>query len=84
MNEIKIKISSIIREAVIWAVLLVVAFLTNVYAIITYDGQWPELISQLHVVFILSVVYYVILAIIRAIVHGIKFIVKRWVIPAKA
>ncbi len=82
MKEITIKVSSFKREFVIWGVLLVVAFLTNIYAISTHGGQWSELVSQLHIVLILSIVYYGFFALIRAIVYGIILVVKRMVLPA--
>ena len=81
MKEITIKSSTIFKEILIWGVLLVVAFLTNVYAINKYGGQWDELFSQLHVVFILSVVYYVIAALVRVILYLLIKLVKQWIIP---
>lgn len=82
MKEIRIKVTSIIREVVIWVALLIAAFFTNVYAISTYDGQWSELFSQLHVVFIISAVYYVLLVLLRLIVFGIYKAARLWVLPA--
>ncbi|MDG5767707.1 hypothetical protein QA596_09540 [Balneolales bacterium ANBcel1] len=82
MKEIRIKVSSIWREVLIWVIMLAVAFLTNVYAIRTYDGQWSELISQLHIVLLLSVVYYVLLAVLRLIIRGVYLLISRLLIPA--
>lgn len=82
MKEIRIKVSSIFREIVIWFILLIAAFLTNVHAINKYDGQWTELWSQFHVVLILSVVYYVLAVILRGIIYGIFKMTKAWIIPA--
>jgi len=79
MEEIKIKVSSVLRELFIWLVMLVVAFITNVYAIITYDGQWGELFTQLHIVFLLSIFYYLILLILRLIIKGVLILVRRFV-----
>lgn len=76
MQDVTLKGSSIIREIRIWLVLLLVAFLTNMYAIISYNGQWAELITQWHVVLILSVVLYVFLWIIRGLVRGVLFIIR--------
>jgi len=81
MKDLTIKASSIIRELLIFAGMLVAAFLTNVYAIWVHDGQWGELISQLHIVLLLSVVYYVLLVVIRLIIRGIMLLVKRFVNP---
>lgn len=70
MREFTIKGSSIIREILIWVGLLILAFFTNVYAISVYDGQWSELRTQLHIVLLLSLVYYLVVALIRAFVFG--------------
>lgn len=68
MNEICIKVSSIKRELWIWFALLWVAVVVNIYAILSYDGQWWELFSQLHVVLILSVVFYFLALLLRGLV----------------
>ena len=80
MSDIRIKISSVKKEALIWVILVLAGFLMNVYAIILYDGKWSELYSQLHIVLLLSVVLYVLLVIIRGTIHIIKYITRRWVI----
>jgi len=77
MKDLHITGTTLVREFRIWLILLLVAFLTNVYSIIAYDGQWDELVSQLHVVLILSVVYYLIAWILRGLYRGIKAIAAR-------
>jgi len=79
MEEIKIKVSSILRELFVWLVMLLLAFITNIYAIFTYDGQWGELVTQLHIVLLLSIFYYVVLLILRLILKGILLIARRFV-----
>ena len=79
MKEIRIKISSVLRELAIWLLMLILAFFTNVYAIMIHDGQWGELVSQLHIVFLLSFFYYIGLGIIRLIILGVYRLVKRFV-----
>lgn len=76
MKDVTLKGSSIIREIRIWLVLLLVAFLTNIYAIISYNGHWAELITQWHVVLILSVVLYAFLWIFRGLVRGVLFVIR--------
>lgn len=77
MKDLHITSTTLLREFRIWAGLLLLAFLTNVYAIIIHDGQWSELLSQLHVVLILSMVYYLFSWIARGLYRGIKTIVVR-------
>lgn len=77
MKDLHIPASTLVREFRILVILLILAFLTNVYAILIHDGQWSELVTQLHVVLILSVVYYVFSWILRGIYIGIKAIFVR-------
>jgi len=79
MEEIKIKVSSILRELFVWLVMLLMAFITNIYAIFTYDGKWGELVTQLHIVLLLSIFYYMVLLIFRLIIKGILLIARRFV-----
>lgn len=81
MKVITIKVSSIIREFVIWIVALAVAFYTNVYAIREFDAPWSELWSQLHVVVILSFVYFILFALIRLVVYAVILIVQKGIKP---
>ncbi len=78
MKDITIRSSSIIRELLILLAMLIAAIFTNVYAIHTYDGQWGELLSQIHIVLILSVVYYLIVALVRSIIYGVYKIVLQF------
>lgn len=77
MKDITIKASTIRRELYVLLAMLILAFLTNVYAIISYGGQWSELISQLHIVVALTIFYYIFVGIIRLIVAGIRKLIVR-------
>ena len=77
MNEIRIQVSSIKRELWIWFALLWVAVVVNIYAILAYEGQWGELFSQLHVVLILSVVFYFITLLLRDMVCFFMWLFRR-------
>lgn len=72
MKDITIKVSSIVKELKIWMFLVILAFLTNVYAITKFEGQWLELYSQLHIILILSVFYYVVVLLLRGILFGVR------------
>lgn len=84
MKVITIKVRSIIREIIIWIVLFGAAFYTNIYAIRKFEAPWEELWSQIHVVFILSAVYFVIFAIVRLILYALYIPVRKYVVPAIA
>lgn len=77
MKDLKIEGTSIIRELLMWGLFFIIAFLTNVFAISFYEGQWSELYSQLHIVFILSIVYYFVALLIRGLISGIKAWINR-------
>jgi len=72
MNDIIIKRSVLRRELRLWLILLLCAIGINIYAIIIHEGHWIELITQFHIVFILSIFFYVIIALPRGIYYLIK------------
>lgn len=59
------------------ALALVLAVLTNVYAILTYDGQWIELLTQWQVTIVLGALYYAVGWIIRGLIAGIRALSAR-------
>ncbi|MEX0686112.1 MAG: hypothetical protein WD098_08905 [Balneolales bacterium] len=65
MKDLIITQSHLAKEMKYVIAFLVIGFLMNVYAIISYDGQWQELFTQLHVVFVLSLVLYFITGLVR-------------------
>lgn len=77
MKDIQIKSSSIKREIIICLILFAASNLLNGYAILLHDGTWSELITQLHVVLVVSVVLYLFLAMIRGIMYGIRSLVRK-------
>jgi hypothetical protein len=77
MKDLVISKGRIKKELIIWAGCMCIAFLTNVYAIIKYEAGWGELFSQLNVVIILSIPFYVLGIVIRMIHVAYKRIIKR-------
>lgn len=77
MKDITIRASSMAREFKIWGFLVILALLTNAYAILEFEGQWSELYSQLHVILILSVIYYVIVLLLRGAIGVVRFLYER-------
>jgi len=73
MKDLIIKASVLKKELKLWIILLIGAFFVNVYAIIVHSGGWVEMITQLHVVIILSLVLYLLTVIFRL----IKYISRR-------
>ncbi len=77
MKDLTIKAETLKREGIILLILFGVAVLVNVYAIITLDGSFIELFTQLGWTVFIAVVLYVLSGIVRGIVHGIRYLVKK-------
>jgi hypothetical protein len=56
------------REFIIWMIAFLFANLLNVYGIIHYKTRWIELFTQLGYVFVLSLLFYFLVALIRLLV----------------
>jgi hypothetical protein len=67
MKDITIKATMLKKELTIFGICFAVANLINVYAIISRETRWIELIAMLHVVLILSGMFY-------GLVFGVRFI----------
>lgn len=72
MKDLIIKSSVLKKELSIWLLLFGIAFLINIYAIIVHSAKWIELLTQLHVVFIVSAFLYFLTLLIRTILYGIR------------
>ncbi len=77
MKDIIIKRKFYIRELKLFLVMFIIAFLFNIYAIISFDTRWIELISQLHIMLLLAFIFYVIVAVFRIIAWFIRRLVKK-------
>lgn len=72
MKDITITASQLKRELIVYLAFFGFAFILNIYAIIVHNGAWSELFSQLHIVLMLSVFFYVLVGLIRIIVHLVR------------
>ncbi len=72
MKDVVIRAQAIKRELLLLVLLLVAAIVMNVYAIVVHEGQWSELISQLHIVVLLTLFLYAVVWIARLIFLGIR------------
>jgi hypothetical protein len=75
MKDIRISGKRIKTEITAWLLCFCAAFALNVYSIIKYNTKWWELITQLHVIVILSCVVYFFAAIVRFLIYAVKTIV---------
>jgi hypothetical protein len=53
------------REFIIWLILFILSNLLNAYSIIHYKTRWIELFTQLGYVFVISLLVYFLIALIR-------------------
>jgi len=60
------------REFIIWLIAFLFSNLLNVYGIIHYKTSWMELVTQIGYVFVLSLLFYFLVALIRLIVGIIR------------
>jgi hypothetical protein len=77
MKDLVISKKRIKTELIIWLCCFSAAFLMNIYAIIKYNNSWLELITQLHIVVLLSLVIYLLYGSIRIIIWSIKVLIKK-------
>jgi len=77
MKDIVVKTGVIKRELMLLGVMFVVAFVMNVYAIVVHQGQWSELLSQLHIVVLLTLFLYALVLLIRLVYWGGRAVWKR-------
>ena len=62
------------REFIIWLTTFLFSNLLNVFGIVHYNTRWIELITQLGYVFVLSLLIYFLIALIRL---GVTLIRKK-------
>ncbi len=67
MKDTIIKAERKKKELIFLILSFIAAFLFNVYSIIRYGHSFKEILTQLHIVLILTFVFYVIFAILRLI-----------------
>lgn len=71
MKDLVIKGKWIRRELIILAVIFIISVAANVIGIIIHNTKWIELLSQLHVVIILTAVLYILVWVVRLIVYAV-------------
>jgi hypothetical protein len=77
MKDIVIKERVVKRELILLLGMFVVAFLMNIYAIIVHGGNWSELVSQLHIVGLLTLFFYVLVLLVRLVWWGLSAVWMR-------
>lgn len=77
MKDITLSEKFIKREIICLLVCFILAFGSNVAAIIIYKTKWEELYTQLFWVVTLALFFYLISVVIRSVLYGIKYLIKK-------
>ncbi|HKM45144.1 MAG TPA: hypothetical protein VJY12_06775 [Dysgonamonadaceae bacterium] len=62
------------KELLIFGVCFAIGFLMNLFSIFIYKTSWYEIFSQLGYVFVIALVLYILLSIVRGIIRLIRSI----------
>lgn len=78
MKDLVIPARVIARELRIAAACVVFALGLNAYAILRFQTSWSELFSALPTTLAVALVVYGLLALVRALIAGVRFLVRRF------
>jgi len=68
MKDVVIKGKWIKRELILLAVIFLLAVIVNIIGIVKHDTRWIEMLSQMHVVLILTLLVYALIWLGRLII----------------
>lgn len=68
MKDLVIKGKWLKRELIFLALIFLLALIVNVIGIVKHDTKWIEMLSQIHVVIILTLILYFLMWLIRLII----------------
>jgi len=68
MKDVVIKGKWIKRELILLAVIFFLALIINMIGIVKHDTRWIEMLSQIHVVLILTLLVYALVWLVRLII----------------
>lgn len=69
MNDITIKAKTIKLELFIFVGLFIISFGLNIYSILHYKTSWAELYTHIHIVALIAIASYGILAVVRLLIR---------------
>lgn len=77
MKDITIKAKTIKRELFFILLSIILAFVMNIVGIALHGTQWKELLTQIHVVLILSLIIYILVWFVRLLVMLVRLPFKK-------
>ena len=72
MKDITIPLHSLKQELKIWSLLFVIVYIANIFSIFKYETPFSEFYSSLGYVFMISLVIYLLLGVVRLLVVFVK------------
>lgn len=64
------------KELLIFGICFAIGFFMNLISIIVYKTPWYEIFTQIGYVFVIAVIFYILLAIVRSIIRLVKNLKK--------
>lgn len=64
------------KELLIFGICFAIGFFMNLISIIVYKTPWYEIFTQIGYVFVIAVILYILLAIVRSIIRLVKIFKK--------
>ena len=64
------------KELLIFGICFAIGFFMNLISIIVYKTPWYEIFTQIGYVFVIAVIFYILLAIVRSIIRLVKIFKK--------
>lgn len=77
MKDLVIKGKWIKRELLVLIIMFLIALIMNVVGIIKHEGRWMEMLSQLHVVLLLTLVLYLVFGFLRLIIYLLVILFRK-------
>ncbi len=77
MKDLIITSKRLKKEIFILSACFIIAFLINIFSIITFKTPWYEMFTQIGYVIIISITLYLLVAMVRAVALLIKRLIKR-------
>lgn len=62
-------------EIIAILVSFLLAVIMNIYAILRFDTNWNELLTKIHFILLISLIFYFTTIILRLLYHGILYII---------
>lgn len=84
MKELVISAKRLKKEIIIFAICFIIAFSTNIIAIIHFKTPWYEMFTQIGYVFVITIAFYFIIVLIRFVLFFIRKLISFFIKKSKA